>query len=69
MASVANTINDGLTEEDFRFAERVADMEVDRVFSGDSFLRTVIKRFVSKKSNMFGLILLGVLILLSINQL
>ena len=66
MASVVNTINDGLTEEDFRFAERAVDMEVDRVFSGDSFFRTVVKRFVSKKSNMFGLILLGLLILLSI---
>ena len=57
--------NDGFAPEDFQFAKREVE-QVDRVFSGDSYIKTVIKRFKSKKSNIFGLILLGLLILLSI---
>ena len=66
MTSMAKTYEDGFTEEDFRLANRDADLGIDHVFSGDSFFRTVVRRFVSKKSNMVGLILLMILILLSI---
>ena len=35
--------NDGFAPEDFQFAKREIE-QVDRVFSGDSYIKTVIKR-------------------------
>ncbi|MBO6107927.1 MAG: ABC transporter permease [Eubacterium sp.] len=58
--------DDGLTLDDFRFVTREENIEMDSVFSGDSLLRTAVKRFTKKKSNMFGLILLLLLIVFSI---
>ncbi|MCR4605092.1 MAG: ABC transporter permease [Eubacterium sp.] len=58
-------IQDGFTADDFQFAKREV-AQVDHVFSGDSYFRTVVKKFTAKKSNIFGLILLALLIVLSI---
>ncbi|MBR6228449.1 MAG: ABC transporter permease [Eubacterium sp.] len=65
-ASVSLPVDDGWTEEDFRFAVREESIQTDEPIRGDSFMKVAVKRFVSKKTNMFGLILLFVLILLSI---
>ena len=55
-----------LTEKDFQFANRTGDLSVDTTFQGDSFLKTAMKRFFGKKSNVFGLVLLVLLILLAL---
>ncbi len=57
---------DQWTEKDFQFVKREEDMEIDTVFAGDSFLKSVVKRFCSKKSNIVGLILLLLLILMAV---
>ena len=52
---------------DFQFHVRQAEeLVIDHSFSGDSFFRTGIKRFFARRSNVFGLVLLCLLIVMSI---
>ncbi len=57
---------DGYKEEDFQFITREDDDGTDNVFSGESFFRAAMHRFFAGKSNVFGLVLLCILILLAI---
>ena len=54
------------TVQDFFFAQRNTDLSIDVSFSGDSFFRLAIKRFFGRGINVFGLVLLILLILSAI---
>ena len=52
---------------DFQFHVRGEDsLDIDRSFSGDSFFKAGIKRFFARKSNIFGLALLCLLLVMSL---
>ncbi|MBP3874046.1 MAG: ABC transporter permease [Lachnospiraceae bacterium] len=52
---------------DFQFHVHQAEsLVIDRSFAGDSFFKAGVKRFFARKSNVFGLVLLCLLIIMSI---
>ena len=52
---------------DFQFHVRADDsLEIDHSFAGDSFFKAGVKRFLAKKSNVFGLALLCLLMIMSL---
>ncbi|MCR4924408.1 MAG: ABC transporter permease [Lachnospiraceae bacterium] len=56
-----------VTKEDFVFVNKDKELSsVDLVIFGDTFLKTSLKRFFSKKANILGLVLLIMLFLLAI---
>ena len=63
-------MNDDLGKQmndDFQFHVRTDDsLEIDHSFAGDSFFKAGVKRFLAKKSNVFGLALLCFLMIMSL---
>ncbi|MCR5790122.1 MAG: ABC transporter permease [Lachnospiraceae bacterium] len=57
---------DGFKEEDFQFVKREEGLETDHTYSGESFFRAAVHRFFARKANIFGLVLLCLLVLMSI---
>ena len=52
---------------DFQFHVRTEDsLEIDHSYSGDSFFKTGVKRFFARGSNVFGLVLLCLLLIMSL---
>ena len=58
--------DDGFTSEDFEPAERNDEIDMDLPISSEGRLKTALRRYVSNKGAMFGLVTLLLLILLSV---
>ena len=53
------------SEDDFRFAVR-EDVQTDSVFAGESYWKTAVKTFLSKKINIIAVVILMLLVIMSI---
>ncbi|HBI52770.1 MAG TPA: hypothetical protein DDX72_08335 [Ruminococcaceae bacterium] len=53
------------SEDDFRFAVR-EDVQTDNVFAGESYWKTAVKTFLSKKINIIAVVILMLLVIMSI---